>query len=158
MDEEEEPQSPQEYYEDEEMRGRIINPIQFTDKIIEPNMNLIKYIEKAFGKTKTRELIECIKIAFSSTTRDYSLSNLDKPSNKNTFDFADFCHNEKIIMLFSNRVYLGLALDAIMKGGMLLTRSINMKQQELFQTAFLRKESRRESEKKGLRSYIRKPF
>lgn len=156
-EEQEEIQTPQGYYEDEEMRTRITNPIQFTDKIIEPNMEIIKKLEKAFGEEKTKDLVEHIKLLYVSMTRDYSLSNLDKPTNKNRYDLVSYCHNEKAIMILSGRLHLALAFDAIMKGELLLSRSIDMKQQELFQSAFLVKESKKTADKKGLRSYIRKP-
>lgn len=142
-------------YEDE-YQPKVRSTIEFTDKIVEPDMAIVRKLEKTFGEEKAAVLIENLKLIYNTITRDYLLANLDKPSNKNRYDVSSFCHNEKAVMLLSGRPHLALAFDVIMKGDLLLSRSIGMKQQELFHTDYLKKEVTEQAPKKGLIPTIRR--
>jgi hypothetical protein len=138
--------------DDQEYAPRVSSSIQFTDKIIEPDMGVIKRIAKVFPGADLEGFIENFKILFKSITRDYSLGNLSSPQKKfvsGSYDFATFCHSEKTIMFLQDRPHLGLAFNAILEGELLLSRSINMKQQEIIQSQFIRKDIRTSEHDKG---------
>jgi len=104
--------------------------------------------------------VENFKILFRSITRDYSLGNLSSPQKKfvtGSYDFATFCHSEKTIMFLQDRPHLGLAFNAILEGELLLSRSINMKQQEIIQSSYVRKDiTTTEGNKSGILPQMRK--
>lgn len=139
----------------EEYAPRIESSIQFTNKIIEPDKDLINKICNVFPDADTEELLENIKLMYNTITRDYSLGNLDKPQKTNNFKFVDFCHAQKTVNLFSCRPHLALGMDSLMKGTLLLTRSIGMKQQELFVTSKQEKRFEDKVKKGGLIPSVR---
>jgi len=138
--------------DESEYSPRVSSSIQFTDKIIEPDMGVIKRIAKVFPGADLTAFVENFKILFRSITRDYSLGNLSIPKKRfisGSYDFATFCHSEKTIMFLQDRPHLGLAFNAILEGELLLSRSINMKQQELIQSSYIRKDITTTGNEKG---------
>jgi hypothetical protein len=146
--------------EESEYAPRVSSSIQFTDKIIEPDMGVIKRIAKVFPGADLDGFVENFRILFRSITRDYSLGNLSVPKKRfisGSYDFATFVHSEKTIMFLQDRPHLGLACNAILEGELLLSRSINMKQQEIIQSSYIRKDiTTNEREKGGLIPQLRK--
>jgi len=133
----------------------VQSAIQFSNKIIEPDMRMASRIKDVFpgyeNDKKIKRMVENIRILYDSTTRDYALGNLSLPkSSKNSYDFVNYCHNEKSIMLLQGRPHLAMGFDIIMKGELLLSRGINMKQQEIFNTTFQRKTYDNIQKKSGL--------
>ena len=117
----------------------ITRNVQITSKLIDPGLReFIQRIIEMYGSDKTnaekQKLVEKSILMFQSMTQNYSLSYLNIPDKRNTFEYSVFAHNLMETCFSDDDIEQGLFVAALLNGQLLFSRGIGAMQQNAIKT------------------------